>query len=49
MGFHDTGWDARVVGADVFDWLAQSDDDEAPVVVANLFVHHFDGERCRRC
>lgn len=44
-GFRALGWDARIIGADVFDWLAQPDDDDAPVIVANLFVHHFDGER----
>ncbi|HEY2346364.1 MAG TPA: hypothetical protein VGH80_10835 [Xanthomonadaceae bacterium] len=47
VGFHDAGWDARVIGADAFDWLAQPEEGEAPIVVANLFVHHFDGERLK--
>ncbi|HTA64684.1 MAG TPA: hypothetical protein VK753_04190 [Xanthomonadaceae bacterium] len=47
IGFQDEGWYARVIGADVFDWLAQPADGDAPIVVANLFVHHFDGERLR--
>jgi hypothetical protein len=41
------GWSADVATADVFDWLAEP----APadhVVLANLFVHHFDGERLAR-
>jgi len=45
MGFRDVGWDAEIIGADVFDWFAQSEPGDAPVIVANLFVHHFDGER----
>ncbi|MGZ5111101.1 MAG: class I SAM-dependent methyltransferase [Usitatibacter sp.] len=35
------GWNARLVEADVFDWLR---DDELPrfdAIVANLFLHHF--------
>ena len=47
MGFHHAGWDARVMGVDVFEWLAEPDADDAPIVVANLCVHHFDGERLR--
>jgi hypothetical protein len=45
-GFHEVGWDARIVRTDVFDWLANADG-EGAIVVANLFVHHFDGERLR--
>jgi hypothetical protein len=44
-GFRDLGWDAQIIGADVFDWFAQSEPGDAPIVVANLFVHHFDGAR----
>jgi hypothetical protein len=43
--FHDAGWNARIVGADVFDWLRQQDASAAPIIVANLFMHHFEGER----
>lgn len=48
------GWDAEVVRADVFDWLASepapaqlqdADTADAPIIVANLFLHHFDGQR----
>ncbi len=45
IDYRDHGWDAQVVGADIFDWFAQSEPGDAPIVVANLFVHHFDGER----
>ena len=44
-GFRDLGWDAQIIGADVFDWFAQSEPGDAPIIVANLFVHHFVGER----
>jgi hypothetical protein len=39
--FRELGWNARVIGADVFDWLAQAEPDDRPIVVANLFMHHF--------
>jgi len=45
--FHELGWEARVAGTDVFDWFARADADEPPIVIANLFVHHFDGGRLR--
>ncbi|HTD29743.1 MAG TPA: hypothetical protein VK660_10180 [Xanthomonadaceae bacterium] len=45
MAYQDQGWDAQIIAADVFDWLAQSDLADAPIIVANLFVHHFDGTR----
>ncbi len=44
-GFGELGWDARIVRADVFDWFAKNDGGEGAIVVANLFVHHFDGDR----
>jgi hypothetical protein len=44
-GYRDHGWDAQIVGADVFDWLARSEPGDAPIIVANLFMHHFDGAR----
>ena len=46
-GFEELGWDARIVRTDVFDWFAQSNAGEDAIVVANLFAHHFDGERLR--
>lgn len=45
MDYREVGWDAQVIGADVFNWLAQSEPGDAPIVVANLFVHHFDHTR----
>jgi len=48
------GWQCEVLHADVFDWLARdvvpshtqgSDAASAPIVIANLFLHHFEGER----
>ena len=46
--FRALGWAADVVAADVFDWLARPDAGDDAVVVANLFVHHFEGERLDR-
>ncbi|MGV8942885.1 hypothetical protein [Thermomonas sp.] len=50
--YRELGWEARVVRADVFDWLATAHVDadtvtvaEAPIIVANLFLHHFEGQR----
>jgi len=45
--FRELGWTAEAIEGDVFDWLARADAD-ADVVVANLFVHHFEGERLER-
>ncbi len=41
--FTSLGWRARAVVADVFDWPQSSDGDE--VVIANLFLHHFEDVR----
>lgn len=47
------GWDGEVLHADVFDWLARSalppqihgsDAVGAPIIIANLFLHHFERE-----
>ena len=38
--FAKIGWQAKAVVADVFNWPQTSDTDE--VVVANLFLHHFE-------
>ncbi len=43
------GWQARARVADVLDWAASKDASERwDLVVANLFLHHFDGEALRR-
>lgn len=47
--YRKLGWRCEVMRADVFDWLAQdearSGADDRPIVIANLFLHHFEGER----
>ena len=42
------GWQARPVVADVLDWAADADGEHWDVVVANLFLHHFDGDALGR-
>ena len=43
------GWQARPRIADVLDWAADRESPEHwDVVVANLFLHHFDGDGLRR-
>ncbi|HXD50382.1 MAG TPA: hypothetical protein VN689_00730 [Burkholderiales bacterium] len=39
------GFNVQVTRADVFDWLARPAYDGHPVIIANLFMHHFEGER----
>ena len=49
--YREHGWAANVVRADVFDWLRDSstssdaDADDAPIIIANLFLHHFEGQQ----
>jgi hypothetical protein len=38
------GWSVEVVEADVLDWLRDSNGHDA-IAFANLFVHHFEGDR----
>lgn len=51
--YQRNGWKARSLVVDVLDWAraaSSSADDEAAnwdVVIANLFLHHFDGEELR--
>ena len=42
------GWTLEVVAADALEWLARSRRERVGVVLANLFVHHFEGERLAR-
>src|ERR1043166_1676995 len=42
--FAAAGWRLHTVEADVFDWLAQPDSSRCDVMVANLFLHHFERE-----
>jgi hypothetical protein len=44
-GYRALGWQAEVIHADVLDWLAQPQVEAAPIILANLFMHHFDGRR----
>lgn len=46
-GIRAAGWAVDVAAADVFAWLAQPGT-AGLVVVANLFVHHFEGDRLTR-
>jgi len=43
------GWTPDVIHGDVFDWLAETHPhaatEDAPIIVANLFLHHFEGPR----
>ena len=52
--YRRSGWECEVLHADVFDWLARDampstsrrpDAADAPIIIANLFLHHFEGER----
>lgn len=43
--FAATGWRAQAVTADIFAWLAQPVAPVFDVIVANLFLHHFDAPR----
>ncbi len=55
--YRRAGWECEVLHADVFDWLARdampstsqrpdaADAADAPIIIANLFLHHFEGER----
>jgi hypothetical protein len=39
------GWTLDVIGVEALDWLARAHRERVGVVFANLFVHHFEGER----
>ena len=42
------GWQARPLVADVIDWAGAEAGERWDLIVANLFLHHFDGETLRR-
>ncbi len=42
------GWEVENVQADVFDFLAQRKPEEGTVIMANLFLHHFEAEPLRQ-
>jgi hypothetical protein len=43
-GFRDLGWQAETISADVFDFLQRTAPGSADMVLANLFLHHFEGD-----
>ncbi len=49
LRYRELGWTPDVIRADVFDWLHDTPVDEAgeeaAIIVANLFLHHFEGQR----
>lgn len=42
--FQKINWRAQPVVADVFDWL-QKDESNSEIIIANLFLHHFEDAR----
>ncbi len=46
--FTALGWSAEAITADVFEWLAQPRERNFDVIVANLFLHHFDAAGLQR-
>jgi hypothetical protein len=46
-GFMSLGWELETAVADVFDWLEKSEA-RANVMVANLFLHHFEEKELAR-
>ena len=46
--FADVGWTARAVALDVFVWLEREDHPQYDAVMANLFMHHFEGDALSR-
>lgn len=45
--FGSLGWVVETVTADVFEWLARHDGKIFDVIVANLFLHHFDATQLK--
>jgi hypothetical protein len=39
------GWTLDIVAADALEWLARARAERVGIVIANLFVHHFEGDR----
>jgi len=46
--FADLGWTLRTATMDVFAWLELDDHPRYDVIIANLFVHHFEASALRR-
>jgi SAM-dependent methyltransferase len=47
MGIAQLGWTVQFVGADVLEWLRHNPLNPDDVVLANLFLHHFDTQPLR--
>jgi hypothetical protein len=39
--FHESGWEIEAATSDVLEWLARAPQHEGTVMIANLFLHHF--------
>ena len=46
--FADLGWTVHAAAMDVFAWLEREDHPRYDVIVANLFVHHFEADALSR-
>jgi hypothetical protein len=45
--FAELGWTVEIIASDIFQWLSRSHDGDRTVVIANLFLHHFNEARLR--
>ncbi len=48
MGFNQLGWRVNVVRSDVYEWWKSRGAEEVDLVVANLFLHHFEEPELQR-
>jgi len=46
--FQRLGWQAEAIQQDVLDWSVQPYDEGWDLIVANLFIHHFEGDALSR-
>lgn len=44
----DTGWTAELLHTDLESWIAQGEEQQFDICLANLFIHHFDAPTIRR-
>lgn len=44
----DTGWTAEILHMDLESWIAQGEEQQFDICLANLFIHHFDAGTIRR-
>ena len=43
QGYRELGWHAEVMSLDVLDWINSNQETKWDLVLANLFIHHFEG------